>query len=107
MASYGFASRMSSRRCSGAVSACVEFARAVDYQRINRRTQSILGEARRIHAQHGYRRLESRAHALFGTSLPDATRELRLTDCAASSARDALTLALCGLTARVDNPANT
>lgn len=60
------------------VSACVAFARSVGYDRITLWTHSVLLAARRIYACHGFCKVATRKHNLFGKVLQGETWELRL-----------------------------
>ena len=51
------------------VSTCIDFARAVGYERVTLWTQSILEAARRIYTRYGFQIVDQREHSLFGAVL--------------------------------------
>jgi DNA-binding MarR family transcriptional regulator/GNAT superfamily N-acetyltransferase len=60
------------------VAACLEFARAVGYDRVTLWTHSILHGARRIYARHGFRLIDRQEHDMFGPVLMGETWEVPL-----------------------------
>lgn len=60
------------------ISTCVAFARSIGYERITLWTHSILLTARRLYARHGFRKMSTQEHDLFGLVLQGETWELRL-----------------------------
>jgi GNAT superfamily N-acetyltransferase len=60
------------------VAECTQFARQTGYRKIVLWTQSILAEARRLYARHGYRLTSQEPHRSFGHDLVAETWELPL-----------------------------
>jgi DNA-binding MarR family transcriptional regulator/GNAT superfamily N-acetyltransferase len=60
------------------VSTCVDFARAVGYERMTLWTHTILESARRIYARHGFEIVATEEHDTFGPMLQGETWELLL-----------------------------
>jgi DNA-binding MarR family transcriptional regulator/N-acetylglutamate synthase-like GNAT family acetyltransferase len=60
------------------VTECTQFARQAGYRKIVLWTQSILAEARRLYARHGYRLTSQEPHRSFGHDLIAETWELPL-----------------------------
>ena len=60
------------------VAECVEFARERGYERVVLWTQSILGAARHLYEEAGFRRIAEEAHVSFGKKLVAETWEKRL-----------------------------
>jgi DNA-binding MarR family transcriptional regulator/predicted GNAT family acetyltransferase len=63
---------------SSLVTACVEFARAVGYQRMTLWTHSVLEGARRIYTRQGFCIVAVKEHSQFGPMLTGETWELKL-----------------------------
>jgi DNA-binding MarR family transcriptional regulator/GNAT superfamily N-acetyltransferase len=60
------------------VSTCLDFARAVGYERMTLWTHTILESARRIYARHGFQIVATEEHDTFGPMLQGETWELEL-----------------------------
>jgi GNAT superfamily N-acetyltransferase len=60
------------------VDECIVFARSEGYRKIERWTNSILAEARRIYCKAGFVMVTSQPHHEFGHGLIAETRELKV-----------------------------